>query len=201
MFDFEMTRKKSNIGKKTRKTRNYNRSRYNKSKNNMDHYRQYTRLQTKLRRQSETEVKKQNRLEENFLYKKRRKRDETMYQKQIRNDLDRVRKMNVVKKKYNDWTNEAFKYNSSINYCEHPIVSIGDMNLICVYCNALKFPKEPPGMCCSKGKIFLEPLNEPPEPLYSYISGSKFSINLIKKYYNVRKYIIIKTFLEKYTPI
>ena len=48
------------------------------------------------------------------------------------------------------------------------------MELVCVYCQALKFRKEPIGMCCSKGIVYLEPLNQLPELLFSYLHGIKF---------------------------
>ncbi|GIY87456.1 helitron_like_N domain-containing protein [Caerostris extrusa] len=44
-------------------------------------------------------------------------------------------------------------------------IAIGPMDQICRYCQALKFRYEPPGMCCSLGKVVLLPLLSPPEPL------------------------------------
>lgn len=60
------------------------------------------------------------------------------------------------------------------------------MKVICLYCRALKFPKESAGMCCSNGKVSLPPLNNPPEPLLSYVSGT----NAISKHFlqNIRMY-------------
>lgn len=46
------------------------------------------------------------------------------------------------------------------------------METICIHCHALKFKKESPGMCCSNGNVSLWPLQEPPEPLRSYLSGT-----------------------------
>lgn len=60
------------------------------------------------------------------------------------------------------------------------------MNFLCPYCGAYKFEKEPPGMCCSNGKIDLPPLIAPPEPLLEYISGetkiSKHFLNNLPSY-------------------
>lgn len=71
-------------------------------------------------------------------------------------------------------------------HSKHPHILIGKMDQLCMYCQALKFQKEAPGMCCSKGKISLQPLNEPPEPLQSYVSGT----TAISKYFlsNIRKF-------------
>lgn len=68
----------------------------------------------------------------------------------------------------------------------HPNISIGEMDVICPYCNALKFSKEAPGMCCSNGKVKLNPIVAPPEPLSSLMSNntteSKHFLNNIRKY-------------------
>ncbi|RCN34815.1 hypothetical protein ANCCAN_19329 [Ancylostoma caninum] len=60
------------------------------------------------------------------------------------------------------------------------------MDVICPHCQARKFRAEPPGMCCSGGKVKLPPLNPPPEPLRSYMSGttaeSKHFLQNIRKY-------------------
>ena len=39
------------------------------------------------------------------------------------------------------------------------------MAVVCTYCSALKWKGETPGMCCSNGKVNIERLQEPPEPL------------------------------------
>lgn len=63
---------------------------------------------------------------------------------------------------------------------------IGKMNEMCIHCHALKFKNESVGMCCSNGKVKLFPLNTPPEPLRSYMSGttaiSKHFLENILKY-------------------
>ena len=41
--------------------------------------------------------------------------------------------------------------------------SIGQMNKVCKFCHALKFPKETPNLCCNKGKIQLKPFPKPPK--------------------------------------
>lgn len=60
------------------------------------------------------------------------------------------------------------------------------MNIICPYCNAVKFPKEPPGMCCSSGKVKLIPIPKPPEPLLNLMTNetsiSRHFLNHIRQY-------------------
>lgn len=65
----------------------------------------------------------------------------------------------------------AFNYNKSIDYKNDSHVSIGNMNTKCNFCHAFKWPKEPPGLCCSGGKVLLAEIaisankTFPPEPL------------------------------------
>ncbi|GIY33960.1 hypothetical protein CDAR_571401 [Caerostris darwini] len=66
----------------------------------------------------------------------------------------------------------AFEYSPDINYSAHSKIAIGPMDQICRYCQALKFRYEPPGMCCSLGKVVLLPLLSPPEPLQSLLAVS-----------------------------
>lgn len=80
----------------------------------------------------------------------------------------------------------AFNYDSTIEYDLHAPVNIGPMNQICQHCNALKFAKEKPGMCCANGKVQLPALNSPPEPLNSLVLGitpeSKHFLSNIQTY-------------------
>ena len=39
---------------------------------------------------------------------------------------------------------------------------IGDMNIGCEYCGALKFKKETSSTCCGNGKVILDPFPTPP---------------------------------------
>ena len=49
----------------------------------------------------------------------------------------------------------AFNYDPSVPYHLDPEVQIGEMNVECEYCKALKWPGEPKGMCCNGGKDVL----------------------------------------------
>lgn len=49
----------------------------------------------------------------------------------------------------------------------------GRMNVECNYCGALRFSKESPNRCCSKGKVKLKPLEMPPE-LATLANNKKF---------------------------
>lgn len=81
---------------------------------------------------------------------------------------------------------EAFKYDPTKNYDNHPQLYIGQMTHVCSHGGALKWPGEAPGMCCSNGKVKLPPLRGPPEPLESLMSGttsdSKHFLDNIRQY-------------------
>lgn len=48
---------------------------------------------------------------------------------------------------------------------------IGSMSEKCKYCQALKWKGETPGMCCNNGKVQLDRLQPPPEPLRSLLKS------------------------------
>lgn len=109
---------------------------------------------------------------------------ETEEQRTERQEVDRTR--HSRSRLRTDLTLEAFNYYKDYDYSAHPNVVIGEMNKLCPHCKALTFLKEPPGMCCSNGKVKLPPLEEPPEPLKTYVSGttaaSKSFLNAVRSY-------------------
>lgn len=80
----------------------------------------------------------------------------------------------------------AFRYDPNIQYSAHASVQIGQMSVVCHHCNAVKFEKEPPGLCCADGKVKLPELLPPPEPLRTLLYGespnSKHFLQHIKMY-------------------
>lgn len=91
--------------------------------------------------------------------------------------------MRKLRKKENLYR-EGFKYDAQNDYCMNPKIIIGEMKYECVYCNALKFKSETPGMCCANGKVTLPQLKPPPEPLQSYVSNDS----------EISKYFLKNTF-------
>ncbi|XP_035217046.1 uncharacterized protein LOC118190447 [Stegodyphus dumicola] len=91
----------------------------------------------------------------------------------------------------NSWVNKensAMNYDPSISYKDDRIVSIGTMSVVCEHCLALKFKDESKGMCCLQGKVKLEEILIPPEPLHSLLTGdhqkSKQFMRNIRRYNN-----------------
>lgn len=80
----------------------------------------------------------------------------------------------------------AFDYDLNYDYSIHPNISIGKMNQICKFCQALEYITESPGICCANGKMKLPLLEVPPEPLQSYFAAttpnSRHFLENIRKY-------------------
>ena len=80
----------------------------------------------------------------------------------------------------------AFHYDPKHNYAAEEVITIGSMSKVCNYCRAKKWDNEPPGVCCSNGKVQLATFQEPPQPLKNLLTGStsdsKHFLQHIQKY-------------------
>ena len=98
--------------------------------------------------------------------------------------LNCMREMIPWKKK----ENSAYHYNPHCAYEADSIVDIGFISFECIHCHALRFKGESPGMCCCNGKIKLDQLQRPPEPLNGLLCGtdnrSKEFLQAIRTYNN-----------------
>nr|XP_046472567.1 uncharacterized protein LOC124214346 [Neodiprion pinetum] len=81
----------------------------------------------------------------------------------------------------NSFLRLAFEYEHDIQYYAHSKGVIGAMDKECPHCHALKFKTEPPGMCCSSGKVQLPAIETPPEPLNGLLIGTDPDSNLFLK--------------------
>lgn len=66
----------------------------------------------------------------------------------------------------------AFPYDCIIDYSSHPLVRIGQMDVVCGRCSAFKFAGELPGFCCLNGKVKLQLLTPPPKLWHSLLHGA-----------------------------
>ena len=89
-------------------------------------------------------------------------------------ELDRVRHEQAKMTKYKHWHRAAFNYDATEDYHQALKDFIGEMRVECSFgCGALKFPREPKGMCCTSGKLTIEKMPKPPpEPLLSLFEGN-----------------------------
>ena len=71
-----------------------------------------------------------------------------------------------------------------INYANETDIVLQSM--VCPHCKALKWKNESHGLCCSAGKVRLDPILPPPEPLKSLLNGehllSKKFLNALRSY-------------------
>ncbi|XP_031634678.1 uncharacterized protein LOC116347980 [Contarinia nasturtii] len=201
--------KKFHVGKNTLKARKVKTKRVKETPYTRKHRLESVRLQMCESRANETPYNRENRLESvrlrmceiranktvdnrkvrleaDRLRKSELRAAETSVQREVRLKLNRERAVASRKSVWTNLNNEAFKYDKQIDYSLHPNVSIGKMDSLCLHCHALKFHKESPGMCCSNGKVVLPPLNDPPEPLRTFVSGTDPLSRHFQQ--NIRKY-------------
>ncbi|XP_023244045.1 uncharacterized protein LOC111642021 [Centruroides sculpturatus] len=135
---------------------NYQRNRNKKTEEQLENYRETDQIRKRLQREKETSAQLDER------------------RKQIRERINNIRLDEHVNAQLLETTVyavresrrgtyglqcEAFHYNSTKNYNEHPSVVIGKMDQICKFCKAKKFRGETQSTCCSSGKIRLPALN------------------------------------------
>lgn len=81
---------------------------------------------------------------------------------------------------------KTFDYNPYFHYDCHPDINIEDKSITCSLCDAKKWSRETPAMCCANGKVNPNPLKEPPLLLKSLYADtttkSKHFLNNIQKY-------------------
>ncbi|KAL4135595.1 hypothetical protein QTP88_007193 [Uroleucon formosanum] len=85
---------------------------------------------------------------------------------------DRLRHRVSTRRSLASYNRLAFQYDPTANYSDDENLDIGRTTTICRYCNALKFKRETVGLCCASGKVKLDPLLTPPQPLKTLFDGS-----------------------------
>ena len=70
-----------------------------------------------------------------------------------------------------DLRNAAFSYDPLLDYSTLPAINIGTLDVVCQFCSARCFRGEADGLCCSKGKVRVESIRQPPEPILTLFSG------------------------------
>ncbi|KAK0056943.1 ATP-dependent DNA helicase PIF7 [Biomphalaria pfeifferi] len=131
------------------------------------------RHRTAQNRANETEEQRKHRLNQNSQRNRDSRAEETREQIKNRRQANRqnlAKKRKERKLKKGNLYLAGFKYVSSANY---PPDSAGEMNEVCVHCQALRFKNEVKGICCLNGQIQLPSIDDPPEPFYSYLVGKK----------------------------
>jgi len=63
------------------------------------------------------------------------------------------RRQTFKRKNWGVFTKAAFEYDETLAYEDHVLLATERMNKECAHCGALKWKDEPPGVCCSSGKV------------------------------------------------
>lgn len=114
-----------------------------------------------------------------------RRRREQIRERNARQALAQVQAQRVIVN-VADFQNEAFIYDHSLAYADIACIRIGGPTIICQFCGAHRYAQETSGICCSNGKVDLEPIQPFPEPYASLFDGqSEGSQHLLK---NIRRY-------------
>ena len=149
------------------------------------------RAATSARRAAETPEQREARLADKLASTSLCRAAETPDQREARLAADRASTSASRRKKQEQWANKqqaAFHYDHRIDYEHDQDVIIGKMEYTCKHCKAMKWKGEAAGMCCSKGKVRLPLIAEPPEPLKSLLSAtspdSKHFLKHIRAYNN-----------------
>ena len=121
-------------------------------------------------RQKRTDDLRKHRANESHNQRERRQAQDRLWHQAARESVkdqtpQRRRKKNTLEKGGWDYDVTNFQLH------HHQLFNIGCMNVICTFCNAKRFPKEPKGICCKNGKVEDVPLiPDPPDemvPLFS----------------------------------
>lgn len=98
----------------------------------------------------------------------------------------RQQKQNFMRMTWDPLKGIGFRYDPSIEYNNHGLLTLGRMIQNCRYCEALKWKGEPLGICCSNREVKLPLIPEPLDPLKTLLIGktphSKAFINKTRKY-------------------
>ncbi|KAF0774748.1 hypothetical protein AaE_001552, partial [Aphanomyces astaci] len=89
-------------------------------------------------------------------------------------------------RKIEHFVRAGLNYSPHVDYAASIAVSVGDMDVKCRYCDALKFKGEAIGMCCIGGKVHLERLPQPPPFLEMLLFTQSDISKMFWKY--IRKY-------------
>ena len=135
------------------------------------------RVTAKAKHKAEQLKHRQNRTSEEQVAAKAKNKAEQQKHREARTSGERViakKKHKAEQKKYISGCKAHVDKKEGLKSKEilegsHPVLNlkdsvdtIGQMEIVCQHCGALKFKKETGTTCCSNGKVYLEPLPQPP---------------------------------------
>lgn len=132
------------LGRKTTLAQNKSKSRLKETPQQNESRLQNDRTQNQPVRFSETVEKKQDRLKcrrSKYVGSRSSKNAEQSFNRQ---QIDRTSYVMLTSKTFRGLENAAFNYDPETKYDQHPAVSVGRIDTICLFCRALKWKGETP---------------------------------------------------------
>ena len=99
-------------------------------------------------------------------------------QRNNESNAERCIRLKYSKKDIISWKNAGYTYNINNKYGDDSYTIIGNMNIVCKYCNALRYSSEPKGLCCKLGKVVFFFFFQPIKPLSNLIKSKDFFDNI-----------------------
>ncbi|CAI9715698.1 Hypothetical predicted protein [Octopus vulgaris] len=145
------------------------------------------RERSRMARLAETHDEREARLAAEHIQAQQKNTNKTAEQRQVRRSTARrkIQQHNAAKRD-EIWYRAAFDYDPAKNYANNDKVTIGKMDKICSSCGAKKWDFDVPGLCCSKGKVRLPPLAEPPQVLRELLTSPSDSAKHFRERINRR---------------
>lgn len=182
----KMPPKRRNIGLRTNDTKRKRLQRTNETEDEHANRIEAARLGASNSRANETQEQLEIRIASARMRTTQTRSTLSRYGQNVERQIFRSEQQSTRANRIENFNRIAFQYNPEMQYDSHPTVVIESMDKVCAHCKALKFKHETPGMCCVNGKIKLPPLNAPPEPLHTLLSGTTPQSNHFLT--NIRKY-------------
>ena len=165
------------------------------------------RINTQTARANETVEEKAERLQRKRINAQTARANETVEEKADRLARDRTnRQMARRKQKTSVEYKDAMKSQAILDGT-FPVAplhitpdNIGQMSVECSDCGALKYPGESPGMCCSSGKVVLEPFPRPPELILRLFMSSSDESQIFRKNSRSINNAVCLTSIKNNTP-
>ncbi|XP_069968669.1 uncharacterized protein [Bactrocera oleae] len=135
-------------------------------------------------RNQESDESREDRLQDDRIRHANTRNQESDQSRSRRLRNDQIRKTTGRNSLWQGKYNSGFEYDPNVSYSTE--AEIGSMTDVCKYCKALKWKEESTGICCSGGKVRLDPIEQPPEPLQSLLCRdhiySQHFLNNIRRY-------------------
>ena len=147
-------------------------ARQNQTQEEKDTAKEKEKARIKNLRDNQTQEEKETAKEKQKAGMKNLRDNQTAEEKDTAKEKDKVAKKKLrqqkqagVEKKEALLTDEILAGTHPVPDLKDTVDTIGRMDTVCEFCGAMKFKKETGSICCSNGKVCLDPLPQPPEQI------------------------------------